>query len=176
MQTGDDGMVTKVSRGDVLQMTRYTDKWCQKYWKRHAGLRKPQHPLTEVPSFCFDMLHGKVSCQRVEHRKTLQKVRYVKPLLLMCPTLAPMHNDKEEIARNTDKLLHLVTHNRKDTVTTCSRILLWDLAKCDNTPCEIIWRPLQGMDRYGHRTVWVQYEPFNGRTPRSRYMTTCCSA
>ena len=46
MQNGDDDMLIALNRGHVLQMTGYTDKWCQKYWTRHGGINMVQHTLT----------------------------------------------------------------------------------------------------------------------------------
>lgn len=83
-----------------------------------------QHTLADVPSFCLDMLHKTTLGMRTEHRKVMQEVRYVKPIMLLCLVLDNIEKGGQTNYRLVDHLLHLVdTHNKRVIAIICLRIL-----------------------------------------------------
>lgn len=67
-----------------------------------------QHTLTEVPSLCLDMSDKVILDNRTEHRKTLKEIRYVKPLMFLCPEIKHTVSCEKDVRQHTDKLLHLI--------------------------------------------------------------------
>ena len=75
-----------------------------------------QHPLTEIPSLCMDMTGETVVDARIEHRKTLEEVRYVKPLMLLCPSVTVDAGHEQSAESNCPGIVGAMTDRKTEEI------------------------------------------------------------